>query len=151
MGTIEVLGIRAVGRHGVLAEEQSRAQPFEIDLRLEADLTVAAASDRLEDTVDYGLLTEAVARTVELESYQLLERLADRIAGICLSLAKVTAVEVAVRKLRPPVPVHVASVGVTLRRERPVPTPDPPVAEVEPSDPEGPTPDRRDLDFSTAQ
>ena len=117
VGTIEVLGIRAVGRHGVLPEEQFRSQPFEVDLRLEADLTKAAASDRLEDTVDYGLLTEAVARTVELESYRLLERLADRIAGICISLTGVTVVEVAVRKLRPPIPVHVGSVGVTLRRQ----------------------------------
>ena len=117
MGTIEVLGIRAVGRHGVLAEEQFRSQPFEVDLRLEADLTKAAASDRIEDTVDYGLLTEAVARTIELESYRLLERLADRIAGVCISLTGVTSVEVSVRKLRPPIPVHVSSVGVTLRRK----------------------------------
>ncbi len=105
-----------MGRHGVLPEEQLRAQPFEVDLRLETDLSAAASSDRLEDTVDYGLVTEAVARTVELESYRLLERLADRIAGICMSLSGVTAVEVTVRKLRPPVPVHVSSVGVTLRR-----------------------------------
>lgn len=116
MDTIEALGIRAMGRHGVLPEEQLRAQPFEVDLRLETDLSAAASSDRLEDTVDYGLVTEAVARTVELESYRLLERLADRIAGICMSLSGVTAVEVTVRKLRPPVPVHVSSVGVTLRR-----------------------------------
>ena len=118
MGTIDVLGIRAVGRHGVLPEEQLRSQPFEVDLRLEADLTKAAATDRLEDTVDYALLTEAVARTVELESYLLLERLADRIAGVCIALDGVTAVEVSVRKLRPPIPVHVTSVGVTLRRQR---------------------------------
>jgi dihydroneopterin aldolase len=116
VGTIEVLGIRAIGRHGVLTEEQLRSQPFEIDLRLEADLTRAAASDSLEDTVDYGVLTEAVARTVELESYRLLERLADRIAGVCIHLTGVTSVEVSVRKLRPPIPVHVGSVGVTLRR-----------------------------------
>jgi len=116
VGTIEVLGIRAVGRHGVLPEEQSRSQPFEVDLRLEADLSAAATSDRLEDTVDYALVTEAVARIVELESFRLLERLADRIAAVCISLTAVTAVEVSVRKLRPPIPVHVGSVGVTIRR-----------------------------------
>jgi len=116
VGSIEILGIRAIGKHGVLAEEQSRCQPFEVDLRLEVDLSAAAASDRLEDTVDYGVLTEAVARTVELESYNLLERLADRIAGVCTSLPGVQSVEVSVRKLRPPIPVHVGSVGVTLQR-----------------------------------
>ena len=116
MGTIEILGIRAMGRHGVLPEELSRAQPFEVDVRLEVDLAAAAASDRLEDTIDYGVLAEALARTIELESYNLLERLADRIAGVCTSLSGVRSVEVSVRKLRPPIPVHVASVGVTLRR-----------------------------------
>jgi len=117
--TIEASGIRACGRHGVLPEEQARAQPFEVDLRLEVDLAAAAASDRLEDTVDYGPLTVAVARIVEDESYRLVERLADRIAGLCLSLSGVQSVEVSVRKLRPPVPVLVASVGVTLHRRAP--------------------------------
>jgi dihydroneopterin aldolase len=135
VGSIELLGIRAIGRHGVLPEEQARSQPFEVDVRLEIDLTTAAASDRLEDTVDYGLLTEAVARTVELESYRLLERLADRIAGVCLTLPDVRWVEVSVRKLRPPIPVHVASVGVTLRREAaqpPAPVPAAPATATEP-------------------
>ena len=126
--TIEASGIRAFGRHGALPEEQARAQPFEVDLRLEVDLSVAARTDRLEDTVDYGSLTEAVARTIELESYRLVERLADRIAGVCLSVAGVQAVEVSVRKLRPPVPVQVASVGVTLRRTAPNPKADAPPA-----------------------
>ena len=128
VGTIEILGIRAVGRHGVLPDEQSRAQPFEVDVRLEADLSAAAASDRLEDTVDYGVLTEAVARTIELESYNLLERLADRIASMCSSIRGVQSVEVSVRKLRPPIPVQVASVGVTLQRTAasPVEAPAPP-------------------------
>lgn len=128
VGTIDVCGIRAVGRHGVLPEEQARPQPFEVDLRIEADFTKAAASDRIEDTVDYALVTEAVARTVELESYRLLERLADRIAGVCLTLPDVKAVEVSVRKLRPPIPVHVSSVGVTLRREATVPPASAPAA-----------------------
>ena len=132
VGTIEIMGIRAVGRHGVLPEEQARAQPFEVDLRLEVDLAPAAASDRLEDTVDYGVLAEAVARTIELESYNLLERLAGRIACMCTSIRGVQAVEVSVRKLRPPIPVHVDSVGVTLQRRvaPPVEAPGPPVEQV---------------------
>jgi dihydroneopterin aldolase len=116
-GTIELLGILAVGRHGVLPEEQRRGQPFEVDVRLHLDLAAAAASDDLGDTIDYGLLAEAVVRTVELESFQLLERLADRIAGMCLSAGPVASVDVTVRKLRPPVPVQVRTVGVTIHRE----------------------------------
>lgn len=82
MGTIEIIGIRAIGHHGLTPEDNCRGQLFEVDLRLEADLSAAAASDNLENTVDSASVTEAVARIVELESYQLLERLGDRIAGI---------------------------------------------------------------------
>jgi len=105
-----------MGRHGALPEEQTRSQPFEVDVRLDVDLDSAAASDRLEETVDYGVLAEAVARTVELESYRLLERLAHQIAELCTGTSGVRSVEVSVRKLRPPVPVQVTSVGVTLQR-----------------------------------
>jgi dihydroneopterin aldolase len=116
IGTIELQGIRAIGRHGVLPEEQKRAQPFELDVRLALDLTAAAASDRLEDTVDYGLLAEAVVRTVELSNHQLLESLADRIAKMCLGSGPVLSAEVTVRKLRPPVPFHISTVAVTVTR-----------------------------------
>jgi dihydroneopterin aldolase len=113
---IEVRGIRALGRHGVLAEEQERAQPFEIDVRLEVDASVAAASDDLSDTVDYGALALAVAGIVESESHNLLERLAVRLAETCRSDPGVSAVEVTVRKLRPPIAAMVESVAVTVRR-----------------------------------
>jgi dihydroneopterin aldolase len=119
LGTIELLGIRANGWHGVLFEERVRSQPFEVDLRLEADLATAAATDNLEDTVDSALVVVAVARIVELESYRLLERLAGRIAGVCISLTAVTSVEVTIRKVRPIVPVHMASMAVTIRRDAP--------------------------------
>ena len=61
---IELRGLRAVGTHGALPEEQSRAQPFEIDLDVEADLRPAGVSDALHDTVDYGALAHAVERIV---------------------------------------------------------------------------------------
>ena len=114
--TIHINGLRAIGRHGVLPEEQRRGQPFQVDLALTIDLASAAASDDLADTVDYGTLAEAIVRTIELESFQLLEKLADRIAKLARVDGRVSAVEVTVRKLRPPVPLDVDSVGVTVRR-----------------------------------
>ena len=118
-GTIEILGIRTMGCHGRQLVEQRRPQLFEVDLRLDADLAISAQAKRLQDTVDYALVIEAIARTVELQTFPLLELLADRIASICASLTAVTSVEVTVRKLRPAVSVHVGSVGVIVRRESP--------------------------------
>jgi dihydroneopterin aldolase len=113
---IELLGLRALGVHGVLPEEQVRAQPFEVDLSVEADLRAAGRSDDLADTLDYGAIVESVAKVVTGEHFALLERLAERIAEVVLVDGRVTSVTVAVRKLRPPVPVDLATAGVTITR-----------------------------------
>ena len=116
MDRIELRGLRLVGTHGVLAEEQSRPQPFEVDLDVHADLRAAGRSDDLEDTVDYGGLAEAVARIVTTEHHALLERLAERIAETALADSRVASVTVTVRKLRPPIPLDIASTAVTVTR-----------------------------------
>ena len=113
---IELRGLRAVGTHGALPEEQERAQPFEVDLDVFVDLRAAGKSDSLDDTVDYGALAHAVERVVAQERYQLLERLAERIADEVGTDARVETVTVTVRKLRPPVAVDLASAAVTITR-----------------------------------
>jgi 7,8-dihydroneopterin aldolase/epimerase/oxygenase len=115
---IELRGLRAVGICGALPEERERPQPFEVDLDVEADLSVAGGSDRLEDTVDYGALSEAVVAVVTGEQPILLERMAQRIAEVVLATPGVAAVTVVVRKLRPPVPVALDTSGVRIRRTR---------------------------------
>ena len=82
MGKILISGLRELGVHGVLPEEQSRPQPFEVDVELEVDLVAAGQSDDLDDTVDYSAVSEAVSRVVKNERYQLLERLATRHATL---------------------------------------------------------------------
>lgn len=114
MGTILIHGLEILGVHGVLPEEQTRAQPFGVDLELSADLGPAGDSDDLGDTIDYGAVIDAVVRLVQTERYQLLERLAARIAVVCREDVRVTGVTVTVRKLRPPVPASVESVGVRI-------------------------------------
>jgi 7,8-dihydroneopterin aldolase/epimerase/oxygenase len=118
-GRIEIRDLRAVGVHGVLPEERVRAQPFSLDLDVWLDLRQAAASDELAHTVDYGALVAQVAEVVATSSFQLLEALADYVARQVLAAdERVTLVAVTVRKLRPPIPVDVASVGVRVVRAR---------------------------------
>ena len=118
MDRIELRGLRVVGTHGVLPEEQVRAQPFEVDLDVGLDLSAAAVSDALGDTLDYGSLAGRVAEIVGGERHALLERLAGRIAEEVLGDLRVLEVVVTVRKLRPPVPVDLATAAVTLIRTR---------------------------------
>jgi 7,8-dihydroneopterin aldolase/epimerase/oxygenase len=116
---IEIRALRVVGTHGVLAHERQHPQPFELDI----DLALPAgtgATDRLEDTVDYGLVAVAAADVVRDRSFLLLEALAAAVAERVLELdRRVLRVAVAVRKLRPPIPEDVASVGVRVVRARP--------------------------------
>jgi dihydroneopterin aldolase len=117
---IEVRGLRVMGIHGVLAHERERAQPFEVDLDLVVDMTKAARSDDLADTVDYSaVVARAESIVAGPHSFQLLEALADAIATESLALdRRLRAVRVWVRKLDPPVPERVGSVGVSITRRR---------------------------------
>lgn len=116
---IRLRALRVVGTHGVLAEEKERAQPFEVDLDLTVDLALAAATDRLSDTVDYGEVAETAAAVVSERSFELLESLAGAIAeAVLASDIRITSVTVHLRKLRPPVPLDLGTVGVRITRRQ---------------------------------
>jgi dihydroneopterin aldolase len=116
MDTIILSGIRALGSHGVLPEEQSRPQPFEVDVELSVDLVPPGRTDVLSDTVDYDGLTGRIVQIVEAGGLSLLEALAAKIAEACRADSRVTGVVVTVKKLRPPVPVHIDHVAVRIER-----------------------------------
>lgn len=116
MDVIRIRGLRELGVHGVLPEEQTRPQPFEVDVELRVDLVAAGTSDDLADTVDYAAVCEAISRVVASEQYQLLERLASRIAEVCRTDGRVAGVAVEVRKVRPPVRAMLDHVSVRVER-----------------------------------
>ncbi|HEV2766267.1 MAG TPA: dihydroneopterin aldolase [Acidimicrobiales bacterium] len=115
---IQLRRLRVLARCGAGAEERSTPQPLEIDLDVVADLAPAGRSDRLDDTVDYGAVCQAVVESAAAPA-ALLEHLAERLAAAVLDGdQRVEAVTVAVRKLRPPVPHDLASAGVRVHRAR---------------------------------
>jgi dihydroneopterin aldolase len=115
---IELRGLQALGLCGVLPEEQSRPQPLEVDIDVEADLSVAAASDDVEDTIDYSAICAIAERIITAERFDLLEALAQRLVEAVLADERALAVTIAVRKLRPPVPHHLTTCGVRIHRTR---------------------------------
>jgi 7,8-dihydroneopterin aldolase/epimerase/oxygenase len=115
---IALRGLRAVGHHGVYAEERANGQPFVVDVTLELDTSAAAASDDVADTVHYGELAQRVVKVVTGEPVNLLETLAQRIAEVCLAAAAVDRVEVTVHKPEAPVGVPFDDVAVTIVRRR---------------------------------
>ena len=83
---------------GDYPEERAAKQEVVVDLALHADLRPAGASDRLEDTVDYAAVEAEVAEMVQASDFNLIERLAERIAELCLARPGVEAVTVKVDK-----------------------------------------------------
>ena len=115
---IALTGLRARGRHGVFDFERERGQDFVVDVVLELDLGKAAASDDVADTVHYGELAGALVAVIEGEPVNLIETLADRLAGVCLADARVAAATVTVHKPQAPIPHEFADVAVTIGRSR---------------------------------
>ena len=113
---IELRGLRVVAAHGVLPFEKERAQPFEVDADVYIDLRRAGASDDLKESVSYSVLVKLIDETVRSEQHELLERIAERVAGQLLQQDAVEKVDLTVRKLRPPVPFDLETVGVRIVR-----------------------------------
>lgn len=115
---IELRGLRLLATVGVLDHERSAPQPVEIDVDLVCDLAVADRTDDLGDTVDYGDVCARIDAIARSRPFALLETLAESIAAELLADDRVEAVEVSVRKLRPPVPQQIDTSGVRLHRTR---------------------------------
>lgn len=115
---ITLRGLRAHGRHGLFAHERENGQTFVVDVALGIDTRQPARSDDLTDTVDYGVLAEAIVNIVEGEPVNLVETLAERIAKACLGEAAVQEVEVTVHKPQAPISVPFDDVTVTIHRSR---------------------------------
>jgi len=118
MDTISLTGIRVFAHHGVLAEEKAAGQDFLVDVTLTVDLGSAAVSDDLAGTVDYGKLAEAIHDRVANERWNLIERVAGRVADLILEDDRVKEAEVTVHKPSAPIAVPFEDVAVTIRRHR---------------------------------
>jgi dihydroneopterin aldolase len=118
MDRILLEGMVFFGRHGVHAAERELGARFTVDADLEVDLRPAAASDRLEDTVDYTAAHRLVGEVVGGEPCDLIETVAERVAARLLTLERVSAVTVRVRKRPALGGAELASLGVEVNRTR---------------------------------
>ncbi|BDH55529.1 dihydroneopterin aldolase [Tsukamurella sp. PLM1] len=115
---IELKGLRVRGHHGVFEHERRDGQEFVVDLVLWVDSRPAAASDDLNDTVDYGALAQRAHDIIAGEPRNLIETVAAEIADDIAADEKVYAVEVTVHKPAAPIPLTFADVAVIARRSR---------------------------------
>ena len=121
---LSLTGMRLEGRHGALEGEQEQPQPFEVDVVLHADLSLAAEGDELSATVDYRAIVELARAVIEGPSVTIIETLAGDLARDILAATPeslVDAVEVSVRKLEASLDVQFESIEASLLRRRGTP------------------------------
>ncbi|MGO4445361.1 dihydroneopterin aldolase [Mycobacterium sp. 2YAF39] len=115
---IELKGLTVRGNHGVFTHERRDGQDFIIDITVWADFDIAAKTDDLADTLDYGALAQRAADIVGGPPRNLIETVAAEIAEDVMSDERAHAVEVVVHKPAAPIPLTFTDVAVVARRSR---------------------------------
>lgn len=107
------------GYHGLFPEERRLGQRFRVDLELFADLKQAGRSDKMEDSIHYGMVYDTVKEIVEGEAKNLIEAVAETIAAALLEQFDLLhACRVKLIKPDAPIPGHFKSVAVDIYREK---------------------------------
>lgn len=120
MDTLTLKKLRFKAFHGYYEEERQQGNEFEVDLIFTADLRTAGESDRLDDTIDYQQVVQIVQQIMEGPSRKLIETLTKDIGDHLFSNFKeAQALQVAVRKLNPPLNVETAYSETQMKWQRP--------------------------------
>lgn len=112
MGTISIVDLEVFYRVGVPEEERSRPQRLLLSVEMEVDLSEAAASDRIEETIDYSSIAQRLLIFGEGRSWKLLEKLVSDLAELVSTHYRPQSLRVEVKKFPIPQSRYV-SVSVT--------------------------------------
>ncbi len=114
-----IQGLEVYGHHGVPAEERVLGQRLVFDARLTMEECRGAQTDQVTDTVDYTEVIDTITEVATVESYALLERLAQVTAETILAkFPMLDSVAVQVSKPQPPVACALGSVAALVELSR---------------------------------
>jgi dihydroneopterin aldolase len=83
---------------GIWEWEKRIKQQVIIDIEMSADIKKAAATDQIEDTLNYKAVAKSVRKLVEESSFQLVETMAEKISELVIGEHNVSWVKVRVNK-----------------------------------------------------
>lgn len=98
MDTIFLRDLRIRTIVGIWEWERRLPQVVSIDLDMATDIRRAAGSDHIDDTLDYKAVTRRIKAFVADSRFNLIETMAEQIAGIIIAEFGVPWVRVAVHK-----------------------------------------------------
>ncbi|MBS2004141.1 MAG: dihydroneopterin aldolase [Cyanobacteria bacterium SZAS LIN-5] len=110
---IRIDKIVARGKHGVTAAEREQELPLELSVELLVDLSRAAQTDNIDDTINYSTLNQAIVSVVQTRSRHLIEKLAEDVLEVIFQDQRVRQATVRIAK---PERLNGATPSVTLVR-----------------------------------
>ena len=114
MARIRLHNMMFYGYHGVSKAERETGRRFEVDCELDLDVSAAAQSDRLEETINYTAVYDTIERIVQQDKCNLLETVAGRIIRDIMGQFPAKRVIVRVRKRIPPIPGNLDFIEVEM-------------------------------------
>ncbi|WP_276366834.1 dihydroneopterin aldolase [Chryseolinea sp. H1M3-3] len=118
IGRVALEGLEFHAFHGVYPHERESGNWFEVDIAVETDFSLAAATDELVGTVNYETLFKVVKTEME-EPSKLLETVAEKIATDVLEIfPNVIFVELKISKINPPIGGKCRKATVSLGKRR---------------------------------
>jgi dihydroneopterin aldolase len=116
LDTIFVRQLRLQAWIGLYRHEKIAPQTIEIDLEIALPGDAVFRTQKVADTIDYGVVVEHVRAVLAKERFGLVENLAERIADLLLQDFKSPRVKVSIAKLG--ALREAQRVGVTIERSR---------------------------------
>ncbi len=121
MDQIEIRGLKVFAYHGVNPEEKrdGHGQNFILDITADVDLSRPCRTDNVEDTVSYAKVMKTAIRVMNEASYDLLEKVSQRVADQILEeYPPIQTVEITLKKPEAPIRADFDYVAVHIVRRR---------------------------------
>lgn len=117
MDAIIIEGLKVDTVIGCLNWERQITQPLLLDLTIQNDLSQAAQSDELSDTLNYAQICELAAQAIQQAQPKLIEHAAQLVLN-CLfeTFASIESISITIRK--PAIIAQAQAVGIRLERQR---------------------------------
>jgi len=118
LGCVYVNNIRCYAYHGCMREEAIIGSHYSVCVELMLDVSRAAASDNIEDTVDYVSVSKLVQEEMMIRS-RLIEHVSQRILSkLMFCFPKIESAKVTLTKHNAPIGGEVQEVKITLTSKR---------------------------------
>jgi 7,8-dihydroneopterin aldolase/epimerase/oxygenase len=118
MSILQLTSIKQYGYIGHSAEEKILGQWFEVDLKMDIDMTKSGLSDNLVDTLDYREIISGVKNIIATNKFSLVERLSEVLVQFVLGFEQVQSVNLKLHKLHPPIEGFDGKITIEIDRVR---------------------------------